>query len=250
MKNKGQTTFISVLLLSIVLGVVLYMYYVSPTKQKTASLQASNATLTERVNTLEAFHREMPDKRKNIESMTAKINEDLASLPADVKEEDMIYLALHTMDLTDLRQKYADDVIPYAEQLPYLTLEDYDCMVSYKSISVGEREDLASIDGEIVKQAGIEGLEDTLYFITRRAVYDHITDYNNMKCLIQSINSETDRKTLTNISYSVGEDGILEGVVSVDFYSVHGTNKEYVPKEFGEYETGLSNIFIKKSAEK
>ena len=87
MKNKGQTTFISVLLLSIVLGVVLYMYYVSPTKQKTASLQASNATLTERVNTLEAFHREMPDKRKNIESMTAKINEDLASLPADVKEE-------------------------------------------------------------------------------------------------------------------------------------------------------------------
>ena len=251
MKNKAQTTFLSIVVLGIVLAVLMYMYYYSPTAEKTAALEASNNVLRTRVETLRKFYEEMPDNLKKIEEMTAGIKEKLSCFPADVLEEDAIYLAVTSMKLDNLNQLYEDEVISPGEQMEFTPMESSEegNMVEYFSIGIGGKDKLAGVDASLVQTANIEGLNDAIVFQARDISYQHVTNYNNMKCLVQSINADPDKKTIVNLTYAAGENGTLDGTMNVRMYCVSGTDKEYVEKDFGEYDLGLINIFQVKETE-
>lgn len=217
MKNKAQTGFFTLVLFCIVATVVVYMYVYQPKTEETAAIQVSNASLQTRVNTLEQFYLAMPQNKAEMESMTAEINGILEPFPCDVKEEDTIYLALRTID--------------------------EGVLVLYDNITIGPREELAVIPVETVQGAKIEGLEQALAFQNRKVTYSNLTTYTNLKDLVNSINENQEELAITNVVYSVNEEGLLEGSVDATFYLVSGTNKEYVPKEFEDYETGLTNLF-------
>lgn len=245
MKNKAQTTFLSILVLGIVLVALMYMYYYSPTTEKTAALEASNNVLRTRVETLRQFYEEMPENLKKIEEMSAGIKEKLAYFPSDVLEEDAIYLAVTSMKLDNLTKLYEDKVVSPGEQMEFLPMESSEegNMVEYFSIGIGGKDKLAGVDGSLVLAAQIEGLNDAIVFQARDISYQHVTDYNNMKCLVQSINADPEKKTITSLTYTAGDNGILDGTMNVRMYCVSGTDKEYVEKDFGEYDLGLINIF-------
>ena len=223
MKNKAQTTFGSILVLCIVATVALYMYLYKPKQEETAAIEASNATLASRVATLEQFYAAMPQNKAEMERMTTEINEKLSTFPSDVLEEDAIYLALRTLD----------------EEI----------LVGYKSIGIGEREVLETIEGETVQAAKIEGLEQPISFKSRKVTYAHETTYGNMKALISSFNENQEELAITNISYTSDAEGLLTGSIDATFYMVEGTGKEYVPREFAEYEYGVHNLFGEAAAE-
>lgn len=245
MKNKAQTVFICFTLLGILLSIIAYMYYYSPTKKKTQELAASNKTLKERVDELEVFYNEMPANKQKIAEWTESIKSMLAVFPPDVKEEDTIYLALRTMYLDALKERYQAGDIQAQDRLTYSPLEDAaGLLVKYKAIEIGEREDLAAIEEELVKNAAIEGLDQGIYLVQRTVSYQNETSYDNMKCMIQSINTEPDRMAITNFVYNVTKEGGLDGTVTVTFYSASGTGREYEPKKFADYPLGLKNIFI------
>ncbi|MCM1569793.1 MAG: hypothetical protein NC081_10160 [Roseburia sp.] len=245
MKNKAQTVFFCFTILGILLSVIAYMYYYSPTKEKTEELVASNKTLKERVDELEVFYNEMPANQEKIEEWTESIQSMLAVFPCDIKEEDTIYLALRTMNLDALKERYQAGEIQAQNRLTYSPLADMaGLMVKYNAIEIGEREDLASIEEELVKNAAIEGLEQGIYLVQRTVSYQNLTSYDNMKCMIQSINTEPDRMAITNFVYNVTEEGNLDGTVTVTFYAASGTGREYEPKQFADYPLGLKNIFI------
>lgn len=229
MKDKAQTAFYAVLALGVLGCIIVYMYVYQPTLTKTEALKASNATLNERVEKLKSFYDQMAENENKIQEMTADINKRLEVFPADVKEEDVIYLALRSWEESIL--------------------------VGYTDIKIASRRDFAKVSADVVNAAKVEGLAGELAFVQRKATYSNITTYDQMKELIRLINANPEQLTINSVAYAVSDDelenalGIIEGSIDVTFYAVRGTDKEYVPREFADYEVGLGNLFGVKEAE-
>lgn len=222
MKNKAQTAFYAVLAIGVLGCIIVYMYVYQPYLKKTEELKASNNTLSQRVEKLKNFYSQMADNENKITEMTADINSRLDEFPADVKEEDIIYLALRSWD--------------------------EGILVGYSDITVSSRDKFALVPAEVVQPAGIEGLSGDISFIKRDVTYTNITTYDQMKELIKLINDNPEQLTIMSVAYTKGdgvqgEMGLLDGSIDVTFYAVQGTGKEYVPREFAEFPTGLENLF-------
>ena len=227
MKNKSQTVFAATFVLGALICLVVYMYVFQGFTKKTETLKASNATLQTRVNELSVFYAQMDSNQKEIDTKTKEIKESLDQFPADVKEEDAIYLALRT---------WKEEII-----------------VGYEGITIGERDNFASIPEDIVKAGGIEGLENEIRFIKREVSYSNIASYSVMKELITSFNSNPEKITLASVAYAAKEKNasddeeetgtVLEGTIDVTFYAVAGTDKKYVPRKFADVPVGISNLF-------
>jgi len=217
MKNKAQTAFLTVVILGLALAAVVYLYVFKAYSDKTDALELSNRQLSMRVEELRAFYEKMPEYKEQIALMTDDVQKRLGEFPVDVKEEDVIYLALRTWE--------------------------EGVLAGYSNITVAERENMAMISAETVKAAGIEGLDKELGFRQRKATYNNTTTYNNMKDLIACINSNQEQLAITSVAYSLNDEKLLEGSIDVTFYMVSGTDKEYVPRTFKDYPVGISNLF-------
>lgn len=223
MKDKAQTAFYAVLAIGVLGCIIVYMYVFQPYQKKTEELKASNATLSQRVDQLRIFFNQMADNENKIEEMTKDINRRLDAFPADVKEEDILYLALRSWD--------------------------EGILAGYTDITVTPREDFALIPAEVVQAAGIEGLTGDVSFIKRQVTYSNFTTYDQMKELIKLINANPEQLTIMSVAYAASEEeekkalGLLEGSIDVTFYAVQGTGKQYVPREFADFAVGLENLF-------
>lgn len=217
MKNKAKNAFLLTVIVFGLLIVVCYMYVYQSYTQKTADLQNSNVQLQARVDELRGFYEKMSLYEDRIDYMTTDINARLGQYPSDIKEEDAIYLALRTWE----------------EEIP----------VVYKAIKISGKDTLGIIPGDKVSKAGIEGLDKEIVFKTRTANYSTLTPYSGLKDLLASLNDNQEQLAITNLAYSVNEDGMLEGTVNCTFYTVEGTDKPYVPREFKEYPLGITKLF-------
>lgn len=217
MKNKAKNAFLLTLIVFGLLIVVCYMYIYQSYTQKTADLQSSNQKLQARVEELRGFYEKMSLYEDRIDYMTTDINDRLGQYPSDIKEEDAIYLALRTWE----------------EEIP----------VAYKAIKIGGKDTLGIIAKDKVSKAGIEGLDKEVVFKERTANYSTITTYTGLKDLLASLNDNQEQLAITNLAYSIDENGLLEGTVNCTFYTVEGTDKPYVPKEFKEYPLGITELF-------
>lgn len=220
MKDKKELAFFLTLALCSVLLIVLYMYLYQPYTQKTESLRSSNQALTTRVNQLSQFYAQMPENKKKIESMTEEVHEILDRFPADVLEEDALYLALRT--------------------------QSEGATVRYKSIGVDKRAELGVIPEDIVAAAGIEDLKHQLTFYKRTAVYNNSTGYPSLRTMLSSMNNNQEEMAINKLAYAYEPDtAALTGTVNVTFYTVSGTGKEYKPRTFKDYqELGHTNLFL------
>ena len=93
MKNKSQTTMYIVLVLMILIVVVCNMYIASPKKEAIEKLEASNAELQARVDSIKKYYDEREEYKKQIATMTENIKAKLAPYPADSWAEDAMVLA-------------------------------------------------------------------------------------------------------------------------------------------------------------
>lgn len=250
MKNKAQTTFLSVLAMGFVLCIVMYMYYVSPTKEKTANLESSNATLQARVNELEKFYNEMDENKARIAEMKAGISEIIAEFPADVREEDALYFAIASRNLDYLQDLYDRKLVAVGDQISpdYMAPGEME-KITFASLAIGKPQELAKVEEDVVKTADIEGLVGEFVFQNRDVDFQVMTDYTGLKALVQSVNYDSDKKTLNSISFNTNAEGVLAGVATVRFYSVSGTEKEYVERDFGDFLLGLDNLFVRNVVE-
>ncbi|MBD5535763.1 MAG: hypothetical protein HDQ99_08940 [Lachnospiraceae bacterium] len=185
--------------------------------EKAEALEKSNATKAERVAELKVFYDNLSIYNEEIALYQAQIAAWLDDFPADVKEEDTIVLALDTENVAE---------------------------VNYSNINIGSREALWTIPASTMQLAKMENLMYDVVYVERNVSYVNTTDYFNLKRVVETINNSTNRLTISNIAYSRNdESGELMGTIEVSFYSVVGTDKEYVPQTLREYESGLENLF-------
>lgn len=211
-KILTYTALICVLCLVCVYFLVYKKYMESGTK-----LSKENATLNQHIEELEQYH----NNRSTYETEMAEIRKELrgilAEFPADVREEDSIYLVLQAMSKANL---------------------------SISNINIGERAELITIPAAEVGYSGLEELTEDLTFVSRKTAYVNKTDYQNLKQLVASVNTYDYRSNISNLSYSRNEaENCLEGTIEVTFYSLPGTGREYEERNFAEYESGLADLF-------
>ena len=215
-KTTAKQVMTYVLALGFVVLLAVYFLVYKSYNDKAAALEKSNVTKAQRVAELKVFYDNLGTYNQEIAQYQAQIAAWLDEFPSDVKEEDIIVLALDT-------EKTA--------------------FVGYTNININGREALRTIPATM-QLAKMENLTQDIIFVERTVSYVNITDYFNLKKCVETINNSTDRLTISNITYSKNEEtGELEGTIEVTFYSVQGTGKEYVPQDLKEYESGLANLF-------
>lgn len=218
-----------VLLVGVLALVVVYFLVYKKYIDMTDTLNAENRTLSDRVAVLKEYYDNRIIYGESIEAMDAEISKKLDEFPADVKEEDILLLAVNSMN---------------------------DSYIAYTGINLSDREPIYEIDRGLVGQGSIEGLSDTLTFVKRTVNYVNNVDYFNLKKVIGFILNSPNKKNISVVSYKANEVSeaeenleneseieMLDGTISVQFYSVLGTSKPYQRPEIPDYEAGLFNIF-------
>ena len=218
MKNKEKSTMMAVLLLSVLLTIIVYMFVYNAYNKKTNELKTSNAALQTRVDELKVYYDDKETYEKGIKEFTADIKNKLGVFPGDAREEDALDLA----------------IAPWKEGN----------LVDYKQITIGEAEEVSSIDADTVKASGLEEYENAISFNKRAATYTNLTTYYDLKDIVTIFNNKGERLVITTISYIRDEQtGLLSGNIEGTFYYVTGINAPYTKPEFSEYLTGLTNVF-------
>lgn len=214
MDAKKLFTYIA--LVEVLIVVCIYFLVYKKYVGMTESLNSQNQVLQTRVNELKEYFDNREMYEENIETMSAEILSKLDEFPADVKEEDVLVLALDTMK---------------------------EATVGYSSINISDRASYYEIPQETVANAGIENLDELIMFSNRVVSYAATTDYINLKDVIRVINQSSNKKVITNLDFSNGSEGCLEGTIQVTDYFALGTKKEYVRQNLPEYASGLYDLF-------
>ncbi|MGN0480705.1 MAG: hypothetical protein ACI4EV_03975 [Lachnospiraceae bacterium] len=216
-KTSAKQVMTYVLLVGLLVLIAVYFLVYKAYNDKAAAIRTSNVSLTERVNELKVYYDDMEAYQTEIDLMQSDVNAMLDVFPADVREEDILVLAIDT---------------------------EKNLYINYSNINIGAREAVYTIPAEKVQTAGMENLTGDIIFVKRGTSYVNVTDYANLKNCVQMINDSSDKLSINNITYSRNSDSTdLEGTIEVIFYSVMGTGKEYVPQNLPQYESGLSNLF-------
>lgn len=217
-----------VLLVGVLALIVAYFLVYRKYNYLTEQLNSDNHALSDRVAVLKEYYDNRSMYEEAIAAMTGDINNKLDDFPTDVKEEDILMLAVDTL-------KYN--------------------AIAYTNIAVSDREPIYEIDRGIVGAAKIEGLSDTLTFVERSVNFVNDVDYYNLKNVIGQIMAGKNKKVLAVVSYTandkseeteeVNEDNLyyLNGTLTLHFFSVLGTGKPYVRPDIPDYDAGLHDLF-------
>ncbi len=213
----NQKTFLGVTLVGVLALVVVYVFVYLDFTQRTEELQKSNDDLRVVVNELEEYNTNMEAYKVEIEEIKAEINSIMDAYPADAREEDAIMLAVELGERNTI---------------------DFD------AINMEEKESVYAVEPYLVTAAAIEGLDESLVFTQKHAVYVNQTTYTELKSVIQQIYESDNRIGIDNIVYTKNEEyGVLEGNIDIYFYSLAGTDKEYEAPDIAEYPKGTSDPF-------
>lgn len=216
-KLSSKKVMTYVLLVGVLVLLAVYYFVYMSYNEQAETIENSNRTLQERVDVLKEYYDNMETYKAEIAIMQEQVNWMLEEFPADVREEDVIVMALETEE---------------------------NALVDYTNINIGGKEALKTIPASTVLTAGMENLTQDLIFVERVGTYVNTTNYQELKKCVETINAGADHLSISNVVYSRNEEtGMLAGTIEVTFYSVLGTGKEYVPCDLMEYESGLAELF-------
>lgn len=215
-KYFNQKTFAGISAVGLVIVVMLYVFVFLNFQTKTEELERANAVKQKEVDELAEYYNNLPKYEADIKTMTEQMKDTLEQYPADVREEDILMLAVET-------QK--------------------ESAIGYDTIQMEEAEVVLDIPDTLVANADMEDYTQGMQFVSRHASYANNTTYADLKSVIQTIYDADDRIQIDNIMYTKEEDGLLKGTIEMYFYSVNGTGKEYNPPEMEEYPAGTQDIF-------
>ena len=213
----NQKTFLGVTLVGLVLVVLVYVFVYLDYTQRTEELEQSNTALAAEVRELEEYNTNMESYKVEIEEIKAAISEIFDEYPSDVREEDVIMLAVGLQERN---------------------------VIDFDAINMEEKESVYTVEPYLVTAAALEGMNDSLVFTQKHAVYVNETTYTELKSVIQQIYESDNRIGIDNIVYSKNEEyGVLEGNIDLYFYSLAGTGKEYQAPDITQYHAGTADPF-------
>ena len=217
-KITNKQVFMLVLAVGLVGCLIVYMQVFNTYNDKTASLKKSNAELEKQVSEMKEYYDNMEVYRALSKEMIADVEELTADYPADAREEDIVMMAVAIQN---------------------------NAVVNFDKINVDETKAIHSISEDLVKGAGVEGLEEAIQFSGKMATYSNKTTYGFLKTAVKTVFDSPYRIGVETVAFrkSSDSDNIIEGTIDLTYYSVSGMGKEYKAPEMPTYFGGAKDLF-------
>lgn len=217
-KITNKQVFMLVLAVGLVGCLIVYMQVFNKYNDKTASLKKSNAELEKQVAEMKEYYDNMEVYRALSKEMIADAEELTADYPADAREEDIVMMAVAIQN---------------------------NAIVNFDKINVDETKAIHSIPEDLVKGAGVEGLDEAIQFSGKMATYSNKTTYGFFKTAVKTVFDSPYRIGVETVAFrkSSDSDNIIEGTIDLTYYSVSGMGKEYKIPEMPTYFGGAKDLF-------
>jgi Tfp pilus assembly protein PilO len=213
----NQKTFLTIVAVGVVVLLMVYVLVYMDYSERTQEVTASNASVQATIDELQVYADNLPQYESAISDMEAQINERLSEYPADAREEDIIMLAVGLQNKSN---------------------------ITYSTIGMEESEVVYEIPSTVAKQVEMEGYDSDIDFVRKHANLVNVTDYSNLKTIVEQIFASSNRIGIDSISYSKNDtDATLEGSISLYLYSATGTGKEYESPNMTTYRAGTTDMF-------
>jgi hypothetical protein len=215
--DEKSKLFSAVALMIVFVGLAYFFGY-KKFETKVTALNNDSASLETRIKSLEQYYITEEQNKKDTETMTKAISDIFSQYPGDARFEDGIFEAFNLYGASQN------------------TLE-------FESIGFSEAKSVKNIPIEVVSVADIEGYDTEIDFNQFDVIYRGRITYEGLKGTVEEICNGNYNLAIGNMSYSVGDDGLINGSTMLSFYSVDGAGCSYIQPPVTEYETGLSNLF-------
>lgn len=233
-----------VILAGLLLVLLAYFYGYRILSEKTESIRRQNAVLNSQVQTLEMISQSKEQFISETELMQKDMEELMGSFPSDLIAEDII---LYIKKLEQETDSYVHNVTtPSKEYVDITASVQEDVLGSFEDITGAIRDYGFINDGRIPDTS-------VMQFAQVESEVSCSVSYQGLKEIIADITGSEDRKSIDNVSLVFNENtGDLAGSMTVTYYTLSGTGREYskpsisgtafgVDCIFGELRTGADN---------
>lgn len=203
-------------LVGIALAFLSWQYVYKPNMEEVKQIEAQNQVVQTEINKLEQMEANRPTYLADTEALKEEAQGVIELFPAAYQAEDQI---MYVYGMEGVRQN--EVVVP--------------------SVSMGSAMPIpyeGSFDAE-----GYSVADDGIVLSSAETNFSFVTTYKGLKNVVKYIYDMPGRKAITSVSVSGGGDGYLSGAMTVDFYTMDGTGKEYDPVNIGGVGLGKNNIF-------
>ena len=217
-KIDEKSKFLSAVLLSIVFIGLAFFFGYKKFEDKATQLNNDNNSLEQRIKSLEQYYITEEQNRKDTETMTKAIADVFSQYPGDARFEDGIFEAFNLYGASGNT-------------------------LAFESIGFSEPKSVKNIPADIVVAAGIDGYDQMIDFNQFDVVYRGKITYEGLKGTVEEICNGDYNLAIGQMTYSVADDGYIQGSTMLSFYSVAGVGAPYTEPPVEEYQTGLANLF-------
>ena len=223
----------------ILVGILLVMasYYLGyrTFKSRTDILKQQNQILESQIQTLEGISAEKDAYVAKTEEMQTSMNAIIQKFPSNMISEDII---LYMRNLEQKTDSYVHNITTPAKQYVNITAtEETDVLSSMEDVTGAIREYGFVNDGKVPDTRSMQLAQ------VESAVNCSIT-YKGLKDIVTDITENDNRKSVDNISLVFNENtGDLAGSMTVIYYTLYGTGREYLQPTITGTSHGIECIF-------
>lgn len=223
----------------ILVGILLVMasYYLGyrTFKSRTDILKQQNQILESQIQTLEGISAEKDAYVAKTEEMQASMNAIIQKFPSNMISEDII---LYMRNLEQKTDSYVHNVtIPAKQYVNVTAATETDVLSSMEDVTGAIREYGFVNDGKVPDTRSMQLAQ------VESAVNCSIT-YKGLKDIVTDITENDNRKSVDNISLVFNENtGDLAGSMTVIYYTLSGTGREYLQPTITGTSHGIECIF-------
>ena len=224
-----------VVLVGILLVFVSYYYGYRTLKAKTAVLKTQNEVLESQIETLEKISKSEGQYLVETEEMQAGMNEIIQKFPSDMISEDII---LYVRNVENKTNSYVHNItIPAKEYVNVTAQVENDVLSSFEDVTGAIAEYGFVNDGSVPNTENMH-LAQVVSDVTCSVTY------KGLKQVIEDITESENRKNVDNISLVFNENtGDLAGSMTVSFFTLSGTGREYLQPTITGTSHGVDCIF-------
>ena len=216
-KMTGKDICTGVVAACLVVCFLVYIFVYRSYNEK-SELKTQNDALQKEVDDMKVYYDKMPEYKQEKTRMVGAVSTYTEDYPGDAKEEDALMLAVKMNEVAT---------------------------VNFNQINMDSPKVIYTVAEDVVKSAGIEGLDTKIEFVNKQITYSNLTDYSNFKRCVEEVYNSPYRVAVNTVAYTKDspDNNFINGTIDVTFYSLRGMNKTYEYPEMPEYVSGTSDFF-------
>ena len=235
MKVTKQQVNVLIIVLGVIIIALTYFYGVQKLNEKTEALEIENGQLRGEVNALQELQLKQNSYIADTETMKGLCEIVAQMFPSRILNEDEIMYAVKLENQVGCYFSYVGT--PETQNI---------------EIPLGERENILAgvtdITGAIAQNSTVNPEQvysvDGLMLGNSASVNNFVCTYDQFKQLVKLITENEDLRSIDEISLSYDNTtGSLTGVMTINYYSMSGTDRKYEQPQTGVVGLGVDCIF-------